>query len=244
MIKAGLYLVIGCVGLAAQTLQVNRQTPDMDERTLQEKYHIAPTEEGLIGALQHQEAAVRSFAAIRLAYDGDKAAVRPILDALTVEKIEGVKIGLAAAAAQLGADEGLNALKSLCEDRSGSPTMRMIAAQSMILSLGRQECLSDILDVLRIADALPEGYPAASIALNLLAFNRFKQIPPSQLDQVRDVCATYLKNQVPGLRIAAGTCIRDQGGPRAITQLRAAIDAEQDQAVRESLEKDVLSVRQ
>src|ERR1700683_5037674 len=98
MIKAGLYLVIGCVGLTAQTLQMNRQTPDMDERTLQEKYHIALTEEGLIGALQHQEAAVRTFAAMRLAYDGDKAAVRPILDALAVEKVDGDKIILATAA--------------------------------------------------------------------------------------------------------------------------------------------------
>ena len=32
MMKAGLYLVIGCVGLTEQTLQVNRQTPDMDHR--------------------------------------------------------------------------------------------------------------------------------------------------------------------------------------------------------------------
>jgi hypothetical protein len=216
----------------------------MDERTLQEKYHIALTEEGLIGALQHQEAAVRTFAAMRLAYDGDKAAVRPILDAMAVEKIEGVRVGLATAGAQLGADEGLTTLRSMCEDRSWSPTARMIAAQSMILDLGRQGCLSYFLDVLRTADALPEGYPAAVIALNLLAFNRFKQIPPSQLDQVRDVCATYLKNQAPGLRIAAGTCIRDQGGASAVSQLRAAIDVEQEPAVRESLEKDVLSVRQ
>src|ERR1700678_138324 len=119
-------------GADPQTLQVNRQTPDMDERTLQEKYHIALTEEGLIGALQHQEPAVRSFVAMRLAYDGHKAAVRPILDALAVEKIDGNKMGLATAAAQLGSDEGLNALKSMCEDRSWSPTMRVLAAQSMV----------------------------------------------------------------------------------------------------------------
>jgi|SRR5579863_191230 len=243
MSKLTLYFVIGFAGLAAQTLQTNNQAPDVDERTLQDKYHIVPTEEGLIGALQHQEAAVRSFAAIKLAYDGDKAAIRPILDAMASEKIPGVKIGLATAAAQLGTDEGLNALKSMCEDRNWSPTARMIAAQSMILNVGRQECLSDILDVLRSADALPEGYPAATIALNLLAYNRFKKIPPSQLDEIRDLCAMYLKNRALGLRMAAGTCIRDQGGPWAISQLRAAIDAEPDEAVRDSLRKDLLSVR-
>src|SRR5580704_8053631 len=176
MMKAGLYLVIGCVGLTEQTLQVNRQTPDMDERTLQEKYHIALTEEGFIGALQHQDSAVRTFAAMRLAYDGDKAAVRPILDALKVEKIDGDRIILATAAAQLGSDEGLNTLKSMCEERSWSPTVRMIAAQSMILDLGRQECLFDIVEVLRSADASPDDYSAAIIALNVLAFNRFKQM--------------------------------------------------------------------
>jgi hypothetical protein len=95
--------------------------PDMDERTLQEKYHIAPTEEGLIGALQHREAVVRSFAAIKLANDGVTAAIRPILDALAAETIPGVKIGQATSAARLGAPEGFSALKSMCDDRSWSP---------------------------------------------------------------------------------------------------------------------------
>lgn len=241
MMRAGLYLAIGCLGLAAQTLQVNRQGPDMDERTLQEKYHIAPTEEGLIGALKHPEAAVRSFAAMWLAYHGDKAAVRPILDAMAVEKLEGDKIGLATAAAQLGSDEGLDALKNMCEDRSWSPTMRVVAAQSMVSFLHRQDCLSDVLEVLR---SEPDDHQASFGALNLLTYGWLKQIPPGQIDQVRDVCATYLKSQAPMLRIAAGACVRDQGGPFAVSQLRAAIDIEQDQAARESLQKDVLSVRQ
>jgi HEAT repeat protein len=250
MNRIRLYLVIGCVGLAAHTGRATAGPPvqDLDERTLQEKYHIAPTEEGLIGALQHQQSVVRSFAATKLANDGDKAAIRPILDALAAETVEGVKIGLATAAARLGAPEGFSALKSMCEDLSGSPTLRMSAAQSMVVGLGRQECLSDILDVLRsgrrasISDL--GDYEASFMALNLLSYKRFKQIPPSQLDEIRELSAAYLKSEAPALRMAAGMCIRDVGGPWAISQLRAALDAERDEAVRGSIEKDLFSVGQ
>jgi hypothetical protein len=241
MNKIVLYLAIGCTGGGAYIGQATAAAPvpDVDEQTLQQKYHIAPTESGLIGALRHQEIVVRDFAAIKLANDGDKAAIRPILDAFAAEKIEGVKIVLATAAAQLGAPEGFSALQSMCEDRSWSPTLRMIAAQSMVLSLGRQDCLSDILEVLR---SEPDDHQAVPTALNLLP--RFKQIPPSQLDEVRGLVALYLRSPAPDLRLAAGISIRDFGGPWAILQLRAALDAERDEVVRSSIAKDLLSVKQ
>src|SRR5580700_6271253 len=108
MHKKWLFLAIACVGLAAHTGKAiaGLPTPDMDEKTLQEKYHIASTEEGLTGALQHQDSAVRDFAAMRLADNGDKAAIRPILDALEQEKIDGVKVIQASSAARLGSAEG------------------------------------------------------------------------------------------------------------------------------------------
>jgi hypothetical protein len=234
--------VLGWAGLAANTGQATASEPvrDMDERTLQEKYHIVPTERGLIGALQHREGGVRDFAAIKLADDGDKAAIRPILDALAAEPIEGGKIILAGAAAQLGADEGFNALKSMCGDRSWSPTLRMGAAQTMVNVVGRQECLSDVVEVLRSTPA-PDDFPAPVMALYLLP--RFKQISPNQLEEVRDLAAVYLKSDQPAYRIVASQCVRDLGGPWAISQLRAALDAERDEAVRTSIAKDLPSVR-
>ena len=53
MNRTVLYLAIGYTGGAAWIGQATAAAPvpDMDERTLQEKYHIAPTEAGLIGAL-------------------------------------------------------------------------------------------------------------------------------------------------------------------------------------------------
>jgi HEAT repeat protein len=243
MHKKWLSLVIACVGLAAQTGKViaGVPTPDMDEQTLQAKYHITPNEEGLLGALQHQDPSVRNFAAMRLADKEDKAAIGPILDALAAETIDGVRIVQATSAARLGSTEGFNVLKSMCEDRSWSPTMRMVAAQTMISFLSREDCLSDILEVLRLE---PEDDQASLMALNLLTFKRFKHISLSQYDEIRDLTARYLKSQALNLRIAAGMCVRDVGGPWAIPQLRVAIDAEQNEAVRSSLAKDLRSVGQ
>lgn len=243
MNNIGFYLVIGCVGLAAQAAQINRYNgppvPDMNEQTLQQRYNIAPTEEGLIGTLQHQDPLVRTFAAIDLANKGDKAAIRPILDALAAETVDRVKVVQATSAARLGAAEAFGALKSMCEDKSWSPWMRVTAAQGMVNIAGRQECLSDVIDVLRSA---PDDHDTAVAALSLLP--KFKQIPMSRLDEVRDLSASYLNSRDLAIRIAAGQCVRDLGGPWAISRLRAAIDAEQNEAVRNLLAKDLVSVRQ
>jgi hypothetical protein len=193
----------------------------------------------LTGALQHQDAAVRNFAAMRLAYDGKKDATRPILDALAVEKIDGVRIIQATSAAQLGSAEGFNVLKSMCEDRSWSPTMRMVAAQNMIIFLRREDCLPDVLEVLRSALA-PDDFSAPVIALNLLP--RFKQVSPGQLDEMREISALYLKSQQSAYRMLASQCTRDLGGPWAISQLRAAIDAEREEAVRDVMTRVLISI--
>lgn len=113
-----------------------------------------------------------------------------------------------------------DALKNMCEDRSSFPALRMGAAQTMVRIVGRDECLSDVLDMLRSGDAVEEGYSAVTVALNLLTYSGYKRIPPDQIDETRSLCARYLKNENPGLRMLAGMCIRD------------------------SLEKDLLSVRQ
>ena len=105
--------------------------------------------------------------------------------------------------------------------------------------VGREECLSDILDVLRTE---PLDRRASVVALYLLTYKRFKQTTPSQMDEIRELNAMYLKSPAPELRIATGMSIRDVGGPWAISQLRAAIDVEQDEAVRNALAKDLVSV--
>jgi hypothetical protein len=244
MNKTLLLLAIGSVGLAAQTPQASFHAggpPEQvfDERTLQEKYHIAPTEEGLIGALQHQLPVVRDFAAMRLAESGDKAMIRPILAALAEENLEGSKIILATAAAKLGAAEGFDALKNMCDDRISSPVPRMSAAQSLLLNLGRQECLSDMLEVLW---SPTDHHGADFMALNLLS--QLKQMPPSQLEEIRNLSTVYLKSPASELRMAASHLIRVLGGPWAVSQLQAALDAEHEENVRTYIAKELSSLQQ
>ncbi len=169
---------------------------------------------------------------MKLADDGKTDAIRPILDALEQEKLDGVKVIQATSAAQLGSAEGFNALQSMCGNRRWEPVMRMVAAQAMVNFLGREDCLSDILDAIESA---PDDHQAAFMALNLFTYKKFKHIPPGQLDEIRDVAAMYLQSEAPDLRIAAGMCIRDVGGPWAISEILAALAKEQDENVRTSL---------
>src|SRR5579862_1715012 len=236
------YLAIGCVGLAAQTpgkAISGIPVPDVNERTLQETYHIAPTKEGLLVALQHPSPSVRNFAATKLAESGDKSATRPILAALAAETVESSKIILATSASKLGAAERFDALKSMCSDRSSSPEQRMNAAHSMVLLLGRQECLSDILEVLWAPAA---DHPRAD-AMALGVLSGFKQIPPIRLDEIRNLSTVYVKSQEWEVRLAASQLITVLGGPWAISQLQAALDVERDENVRRFIASNLGSLQ-
>ena len=238
MNKVLLYLVIGCAALAAQT-PLGSSRPDTVDHVLQERFHIALTEEALLGALQRGPSEARGLAAAALAEHGYKDATGPILDALSAETFPGARIDLATSAAQLGSEEGFRALKSMCGDRSWSPGLRVDAARSMLDFTGRQECLSDVLEVLRSA---PDDFVAVPTALSLLP--KFSQVSPSQLDEMRALSATFLESPKSSFRMSAGRCVRDLGGPWAVSQLRAAIDAERDENIRKSLERDLVSIGQ
>ena len=80
----------------------SRAVVDLDDRTLQEKYHIPPTTPGFLTALHHERSDVRSFAALRLAVEGQRDAIPAILAALSAETFPGAKISIATAAAELG----------------------------------------------------------------------------------------------------------------------------------------------
>ena len=88
--------VFGCA-LAAVSLSPaaraadGQPVPDMDERVLWERYHIPPTKEGLLTALHHSDASVRTFAAARLAARGEKDVAPAILAALRAEALPGAR---------------------------------------------------------------------------------------------------------------------------------------------------------
>lgn len=211
-------------------------TPDMDEHILQEKYHIAPTQEGLVGALRHSDPVVRSFAAFRLASKRYADVAAAVLDALASEHYPGVKIEMAVAAFQLGAEGGKVALKAMCEDASWSPSLRMSAARSM-LSVGGESCLTSVLTVLRSS----ENDQASYMALEMLP--RFVHATPAELQEGRDLAATYLRNKFPGFRAAASDFMRATGGFWAAALLHDALAVEQDEAIRAVMTRDLSAIQ-
>lgn len=253
-----LFLLLGCaVGVAVHAAQTSAvdgiPVPDMDERTLEQKYHITPNKEGLLGALRHERGEVRSFAALKLANDGHKDAIPSILAALAVEPVEGVKIILAIEAGRLGAEDGMKALKSMCEDQNWSPGLRMIAAQGTLGFFGGeaapssqtalQGCLASAWDVLRSPwDNPPGDHQAALMAMNLVV--RFRQIRPMQVQEIKDIGAMYLREAAPDLRMAASHLIREMAGDAwAVAQLRAALDVEPEEAVRGYIATELAAIR-
>jgi HEAT repeat protein len=233
-----MYLLLGCVvGAIAHAAPMRAidgtPMPDMNERILQEKYHIASTKDGLVAALGHPSSDVRSFAALKLAIDGQKDTTPAILSALAVEALQGVQINLALAAAQLGAEGGTLALRGMCENVSWSGGLKMAAAQAM-LSLNREDCLADVLGVLRSA---ADDQQAVTQALNLLP--RFKHVPDQDLQEMKDLIAMHLKSNSLAARIAAVHTIKEIGDGSAVEQLRGALAVELDDTARRVILADL-----
>jgi len=234
------YFLLLCAGTGSPSALAKPSdgvlAPDMDEHILQEKYHIAPTKDGLVGALRHSDPVVRSFAAFKLASERYTDVVPAVLAALASEHYPGVKIEMAVAAFQLGAEEGAVALQSMCEDASWSPGLRMSAARAM-LSVGGESCLTSVLAVLRSS----ENDQASYMALDMLP--RFVHASPARLQEGRDLAATYLRNKYPGFRIAASSFMRAIGGSWAAAQLRDALAVEQDEGMRAVMARDLSAIQ-
>jgi HEAT repeat protein len=196
----------------------------MDERLLQEKYHIAPTKEGLISAVRHPNADLRSFAALKLAADRQKDVIPALLDALASEAFPGTRVNLASAAAKLGSEDGVVALEGMCQQSAWSPVLRMIAARAM-LDVGREECLDGVLTVLRS----PTDVQDSVFGLNLLP--RFHHLSPAQLGDVRSLIAASLKSPFAPVRMEASYALNELGGAWATEELQGALAVEQEEAV-------------
>ena len=171
----------------------SRVQPDADDRLLAERYHIAPTKEGLMGALEYPAPEVREYAAIRLAEMGSKEAVPAILSVLSREELPGARIIIASAAFQLGAQEGLAALTAMCQNANWSPVFRMLAATQM-MNQGREECLVDVLSVLRSG----EDHEGTVLALNLIP--RFKQLSAANAAEARNLLSQSIASRSPAIR--------------------------------------------
>lgn len=230
----GFSLVLGVTVSAAAQIQVenNRQRLDVDERMLQEEYHIAPTKEGFLIALRNAYSGVRSYGALRLAADKQTDAVPAILAALAAETVPGARESLALAAAQLGADEGALALRRMCADVSGSGVLRMGAASAM-LTLGREDCLPDVLDVLRLDGDFTDVIQAISL------LPRFHHLTAPEVREVQNVLPLLLKHDHTAVRMSVSQTLRFIGGVFAVQTLRSALPLERDEIVRRVMANDL-----
>lgn len=234
----GFVLAFGLIACAAQAQTPTRSGgqpdwPDVNERILQEKYHIAPTKEGLLIALSHPESGVRAFAAFKLANSGHHDALPAILAALAAETVPGTREAIALAAAHLGSVDGVGALRDMCGDQTLSGVSRMSAATSMMLILGREDCRGEVLKVLR----LENDSQALVQALNLLP--HFKHLTAPELRELETALPLLLKRDDVPIRLLVGLALRQIGGGFGVQTLRAAIPLERDENVRKLLADDL-----
>jgi len=240
-----LRIAAACILVATAQAQVQTSegppVPDMDEQTLQEKYHIPPTRDGLLGALHHPEGSVRSLAAGFLATAGEKDAVPAILAAMAVEPIPGVQVLMASAAARLGSEDGVKALKIGCEAKRWSPGLRINAALVMV-NLGRNDCLPDVLSLLRSLEANQSAEDNQAALQGLYLIPRFKAVSPDELGEIKHIVPVFLRSGFAPTRAAACFALRQMHASWATEDLRNALAVEPEEYVRDAIEKALASI--
>jgi HEAT repeat protein len=191
--------------------------------------------------LRHPDPGVRGFGAGRLAAHGERDAIPAILAAMAIEPVPGVQNMMAAAAAQLGSDDGVGALRSRCRNRGWDPILRMAAARYM-LDLGRNDCLGDVLDVLRSTETSQSVEDNQVVLQALSLIPQFKSVTPDELREIRTIVPVYFQSKFPWVRATLVSTLRQIGDPWAAEQLRNALTAEQEAYVRASIKSALAAI--
>src|SRR5579864_3490338 len=200
-------------------------------KILEQKYHTPLTKDALVAALRDNLPDVRGAAAARLAFSGEKDTVPSILAALAIES-SSTKILLASSAAELGAQEGFAALRGMCRDSGWSSIHRMEAA-NMMVGLNNEDCLADVLNVLRSNDSNDAVNDPANMAVYVLL--RHKHIPAEELPAIRGLAQVFLRSKSPSIRGGASDLLEKYGDSLSAEHLRGALAVEQVEAVRKGM---------
>lgn len=201
------------------------------EKILEQKYHTPLTKDALVAALRDNLPDVRGAAAARLSFSGEKDTVPSILAALAIES-SSTKILLASSAAELGAQEGFAALRGMCRDSGWSSIHRMEAA-NMMVALNNEDCLADVLNVLRSNDSNDAVNDPANMAVYVLL--RHKHIPAEELPRIRGLAQVFLGSENPSIRAGSIDLLEKYGDSLSAEYLRGALAVEQDEAVRKAM---------
>jgi HEAT repeat protein len=206
-------------------------------KILEQKYHTPLTKDALVAALRDNLPVVRGAAAARLAFSKEKDTVPSILAALAIESSTSIKILFASSAAKLGAQEGFAALRGMCRDSGWSSIDRMQAA-NMMVSLKNEDCLADVLNVLRSHDNDDAVNDAANMAISVLL--QHKHIPAGELPAIRGLAQVFLRSENPSIRGGASDLLEKYGDSLSADYLRSALAVEQDEAVRKAMAEALL----
>lgn len=201
------------------------------EMILEQKYHTPLTKDALVAALRDNLPDVRGAAAARLAFSGEKDTVPSILAALAIESTS-TKILLAYSAAELGSQEGFAALRGMCRDSGWSSIDRMQAA-NMMVGLKNEDCLADVLNVLRSNDSNDAVNDAADMAISILL--QHKHIPAEELPAIRGLAQVFLKSENPSIRAGSSDLLEKYGDRLSAECLRVALAVEKDEAVQKGM---------
>jgi HEAT repeat protein len=203
-------------------------------KELNQKYHEPLTTEALLRALFDEVQAIRTAAAFKLVELGRKDAIPQIVAALERERVPAAQVSFATAAVDLGAGDGFNALRAMCQNSAWTPAQRMGAAQQLSF-LNNEECLEDVLGALRSQDL-----QAAPLALSVLG--RYQHMSKEQCQQVRATVEPLLTSDNPAIKVYASDVLAKFGDDYSSRALDAALAVEKDESARTAMAKALVAL--
>jgi HEAT repeat protein len=199
------------------------------------RLHIGLTKPALLEALQNPNAQVRGLAAWQLAETKQKDCLPQILQAARNEKEAQTKIDLAAAAGNLGSQEGDAVLESVCKDSSVAAATRFDAARHLFDDQDRA-CMPELWHLME-----PGFEPdVRTNAMMLLAYRHDRS--PEESTRLLQSTLAALTDPDISLRLYSVDTLRVLRDVRAIPPLRTAMQVEKEEVVRSSMESTLKSL--
>jgi hypothetical protein len=147
-------------------------------------------------------------------------------------------LDIAVAVAQLGGGEGLNTLKTACDDKSSPAELRLRAVRYMQGFLHNDSCYG-------VIEHLSASAPSANSriqALDLIADQQNVRLHGSQ--KTRNLIIKALNDKEPAVRIEAAEQIAMIGTKEDAPSVERAMAREEDSSVRSSMEDALTTLRQ
>jgi HEAT repeat protein len=239
-------------GLASQDLAPPEGVPDLGDpcctqgplpslEQMLERRGIQLTKQGLLSALLDLRAVVRSLAARKLAQDGQRDSIPAIAAALSVEDAPGTREIMATSLASLGEEQGFAALRDMC-GANFPAGLRRFAAEDMLI-LHNEECVDDLVNVLRFVRDSAPGHPLRDnfLQVGLYDLDTFAPQHPTGRQQA-DICAlaaSCLASKSRDIRIAASRVLGTFGDAASAQELQRTVAVEEDHDVRARMLADV-----